>query len=168
MDRAGFAGRDVLVSTIPHKITKNTCTEFTSDKVGWTQVEEGKYCKDWKPSYGDSGVKYLFLFTTPDTSNADSVGMDTNKDSSSYGHTMITRSNRIYMDDYKVLTLKRLVKVDYVYTYIGPIDYPRLGLQVLALLALTGAVLITVLLLEQRKELEALRKAAKEFEEEHV
>ena len=164
-----------LFPPFPTKITKNTCTEFTSDKVGWTQVEEGKYCKDWKPSYGDSGVKYLFLFTTPDTSNADSVGMDTNKDSSSYGYTMITRSYRIYMDDYKysikdykVLTLKRLVKVDYVYTYIGPIDYPRLGLQVLALLALTGAVLITVLLLEQRKELEALRKAAKEFEEEHV
>ena len=72
--------------------------------------------------------------------------------------------------DYKVLTLKRLVRVDYVYTYIGSIDYSRLALQVLTLLALTGAVLITVLLLEQRKELEALQEAeqSKEFEEEHV
>ena len=166
-----------LFPPFPTKITKNSCNEFTSDKVGRTQVEEGRYCKDGKPSYGDSGVKYLFLFFTPDTSIADSVGMDTNKNSSSYGYTMITRSNRIYMDDYKysvkdykVLTLKRLVRVDYVYTYIGSIDYSRLALQVLTLLALTGAVLITVLLLEQRKELEALQEAeqSKEFEEEHV
>ena len=166
-----------LFPPFPTKITKNSCNEFTSDKVGRTQVEEGKYCKDWKPSYGDSGIKNLFLFSTPETSNADSVGMDTNKNSSSYGYTMITRSNRIYMDDYKysvkdykVLTLKRLVRVDYVYTYIGSIDYSRLALQVLTLLALTGAVLITVLLLEQRKELEALQEAeqSKEFEEEHV
>ena len=72
--------------------------------------------------------------------------------------------------DYKVLTSKRLVKVDYIYTYIGSIDYSRLALQVLALLALTGVVLITILLLEQRKELEALQEAeqSKEFEEEHL
>ena len=66
--------------------------------------------------------------------------------------------------------IKRKVSYDVNISNRTKIDLTRLSLQFLVVIILIGGILFTLSFLEKNKELEALRKAAKdkEFEEEHV